>query len=201
VQVEGFIAAPSAVALFSGVNTSEAHLRVDTGAHATNLRGMVFRFPRAAGMSAVPFKTRPTWSADASLRGSRFWCGVTAALLMGGLLQGCAGEPSDVAEGPWTPDPALVGHWLVEAPPGVATGAIAVEFHADGRLSVGPEFEAAAWTVSRRVDDRICIAVLLAHGTESWWATVSPDGRSMQLDTMPGVWLRRTTLADEQSEE
>lgn len=201
VQVDGFFAAPSAVALFSGVNTSVAHLRVDTGARATNLRVMVFRLHRAAGLSAVPCATRPTWSAVALLRGFRVLRDVTAALLLSGLLQGCTGERSSASEGPWTPDAALMGHWVVEAPEGVTTGGITVQFHADGRLSVGPEYVATAWTVSQRIDDRICIAVMLAKGSARWWATVSPDGQSMQLDTMPGVWLRRSPLANERSEE
>lgn len=188
-------------ALFSGVNTSEVHLQVDTGAQATKLRAMVFRFPEAAAMAVAPCVTRPTWSAS-DRRGvfRRMRC-VTAALLLSGLSQGCVGESSDALEGSWMPDPALVGHWVVDAPAGVTTGVIAMEFRADGRLSVGPAFEATAWTVSRRVDDRICIAVMLADGPATWWATMAPDGSSMQLDTMPGVWLRRTALADERNEE
>jgi hypothetical protein len=161
---------------------------------------MWFRLSEASDVSVAHAAARQKWSAYAWLRWRRSALCVSAALLMGVWLPGCSQE-GIVAEGSWQADPQLVGRWEIDAPDGITTDVIELEFHADGRLTVAGTFEATAWRVRQRIDERICIDVMQVDGPASWWATMAEDGRSMQLDATPGVWLRRMASAGAQSQE
>lgn len=126
---------------------------------------------------------------------------MTAALLVAGCLAACEGDQSVPAEGSWSVAPELVGEWRVDAPAGVLRQPVSVAFGADARLSVAGQTGAGRWGVGRRANERIRIDVMLAEGPASWWGTLSSDGNALQLDAMPGVWLRRVTAVDDRTEE
>jgi hypothetical protein len=140
-------------------------------------------------------------NADSCLRSvCRHWR-VTAALCMLGLLAACQADESIPTEGSWEVAPGLVGEWRVEAPAGVLTQPVTIEFGADSMLRMAGQPGASRWGLGRQIDDRIRIDVMLADGPATWWGTLSADGSSLQLDAMPGVWLRRAAAIDDRTQE